>query len=480
MENSTATGNNIDNTVAAEATTSTKSPSAKQNPSDPQVLDNPLTPTETRIEAFLQTIPFLSFQQHRILKEQALDLALWHLPGKEASIETLWPKEYDKSTKRAVKKTFSAFMAYMQELRKRPIDYSNFNPNNELNISSSTISENPTIALNPRNLTINTNFKSPDKIMGKCPCPRDGEQTRCCNLQTLDAVQQCAFACSYCSIQAFYAQNQVRVLSDLAQHLSTMPIPPDTWHIGTGQSSDSLLLGDDYGTLTALKTFAHSHPEIILELKTKSSRTDWIKPDIPPNIISTWSLNASTAALKEEHLAATPSARIAAARACSQAGHLVGFHIHPMVHFIGWQTEYTHLTKTLCDNIDPKNVVMVGIGTLTFTKANLKTLRLSGRPTRVTQMPLTPIAGKYSYDLDTKRTMFRHLYSTFPSDWKSSVFFYLCMEDPSLWLPCLGRAYPTNAAFESDMHTHYFSKVHSLLSPISTKPEVLVTSPPSL
>lgn len=398
----------------------------------------------TREESFVQSIPFLTFQQRRMLLEQAQDLALWGLPGKDASVTTLWP-ECDITSKNDVRRAFSSFMSYMERLRKTGIDYSTFNPDYDFR---------------GKGTAINTDFRSPERIMGKCPCPRDGEQTRCCNLRTLDAVQQCAFACAYCSIQSFYSQNEVRVLSDLGQHLDNMVLEEGTWHIGTGQSSDSLLLGDDYGTLTALESFANKHPDVVVELKTKSARTDWIHSGISANIVSTWSVNANTPALKEEHLAANPKARIEAAARCAQAGHLVGFHIHPMVFFSGWENEYSDLVMSICDNIDPENVVMVGIGTLTFTKQNLRTLRQSGRPTRVTQMPLAPIAGKFSYDNETKRRMFRHVYSCFPQDWKDKVFFYLCMEDPSLWEPCLGRSYACNADFEADMKKFYMAKIH--------------------
>ncbi len=396
------------------------------------------------IDTFIQDIPFLSFQQRRMLREEAMDLELWNLPGRDGDIRTIWPEEYDRSSKNEVRRIFTRVMAHLSELRKSPVDYSTFNPDYDFR---------------GRKPDINTDFLSPDRIMGRCPCPRDGEQTRCCNLKTLDAVQQCAFACAYCSIQSFYSQNEIRVLSDLKQHLDNMVLEEGTWHIGTGQSSDSLLLGDDYGTLTALKAFAEKHPDVIVELKTKSARTDWISMDLPRNIVSTWSLNAETPAAKEEHLAATPEARIKAARACAKAGHPVGFHIHPMVFFEGWEKEYKNLVMALCDNIDPENAVMVGIGTLTFTKQNLRALRESGRPTRVTQMPLSPIAGKFSYDLETKKKMFSFLYSCFPQDWKDKVFFYLCMEDPSLWEPCLGRSYSCNADFEADMKRHYFAKL---------------------
>ena len=396
------------------------------------------------IDTFIQDIPFLSFQQRRMLREEAMDLALWNLPGRDGEIRTIWPEEYDRSSKNEIRRIFTRVMAHLTELRKSPVEYSTFNPDYDFR---------------GRKPDINTDFLSPDRIMGRCPCPRDGEQTRCCNLKTLDAVQQCAFACAYCSIQSFYSQNEIRVLSDLKQHLDNMVLEEGTWHIGTGQSSDSLLLGDDYGTLTALKAFAEKHPDVIVELKTKSARTDWISMDLPCNIISTWSLNAETPAAKEEHLAATPEARIKAARACAKAGHPVGFHIHPMVFFEGWEKEYQNLVMALCDNIDPENAVMVGIGTLTFTKQNLRALRESGRPTRVTQMPLSPIAGKFSYNLETKKKMFSYLYSCFPQDWKDKVFFYLCMEDPSLWEPCLGRSYSCNADFEADMKRHYFAKL---------------------
>ncbi|MBR1582375.1 MAG: DNA photolyase, partial [Spirochaetales bacterium] len=292
------------------------------------------------IDTFIQDIPFLSFQQRRMLREEAMDLALWNLPGRDGDIRTIWPEEYDRSSKNEVRRIFTRVMAHLSELRRSPVDYSTFNPDYDFR---------------GRKPDINTDFLSPDRIMGRCPCPRDGEQTRCCNLKTLDAVQQCAFACAYCSIQSFYSQNEIRVLSDLKQHLDNMVLEEGTWHIGTGQSSDSLLLGDDYGTLTALKAFAEKHPDVIVELKTKSARTDWISMDLPCNIVSTWSLNAETPAAKEEHLAATPEARIKAARACADAGHPVGFHIHPMVFFEGWEKEYKNLVMALCDNIDPEN-----------------------------------------------------------------------------------------------------------------------------
>ena len=84
---------------------------------------------------------------------------------------------------------------------------------------------------------------------GRCPCPIDGEKTRCCKLTTLDVITQCAFSCSYCSVQAFYSENEIHAVSSLKEKLLALELGPEVWHIGTGQASDSLLFGDEVVTV---------------------------------------------------------------------------------------------------------------------------------------------------------------------------------------------------------------------------------------
>ncbi|MBR1937447.1 MAG: hypothetical protein IJ836_00625, partial [Spirochaetales bacterium] len=69
--------------------------------------------------------------------------------------------------------------------------------------------------------------------------------------------------------------------------------------------------------------------------------------------------------------------------------------------------------------------------------------------------------GKYSYTLEIKREMFSTIYSYFPKEFKKKVFFYLCMEDPSLWKTCLGREYFCDKEFEEDMKKHYLDKIRA-------------------
>lgn len=300
---------------------------------------------------------------------------------------------------------------------------------------------------------------SPSTLFGKCPCPVDGEKTRCCKLTTLDAILGCPFGCAYCSIASFYDKSAIVVPNDLDKRLSELKIDDSIWHIGTGQSSDSLVFGDDHNTLTALSNFASKHPNLVLEFKTKSSRTDFLNKELAKNILFTWSLNARTIIEKEEHFTAKLEERIKAAKKVAEHGYKVGFHIHPIVHFEGWEKEYKEVVDLITSNIRPKDICTISMGTLTFTKANLQRLREEGKPTKVLQLPLTLTAGKYSYPLSVKQEFFSTIYNYFPKEYKKGVFFYLCMEDPSLWLPVFGREYSSDKEFELDMKANYYKKL---------------------
>ncbi len=385
----------------------------------------------------------LSHQNVRKICEAAVDLTLWEEP----SISRLWDERgTEKLTgKSKSSKIVSRFLSSVTQLREKITSYDDFIP--------PVLSERKDIVIEP--------ISSDQKLMGRCPVAT--EKTRCCNLETLDAVKQCGFGCSYCSIQSFYDQDRVYFHQDLKSKLSKLEIDPNQiYHIGTGQSSDSLMWGDKDNLLTDLFSFASDHPNVILELKTKAARTDWLQVEpLPKNIIATWSLNTPAIINAEEHLTATLEARLQAARAAADKHILVGFHFHPMIWYDRWEADYTDVIERIQELFSPEEVAMISMGTLTFIKPVIKQLRAAGRKTRVTEIPLIDAAGKSSYPLDIKEKLFRTAYQKFSPQWRESVFFYLCMEDPSLWEPIFGFSYPDNDTFEKAMKQAYMDKIDS-------------------
>ena len=390
------------------------------------------------LSSLFSSIHFTQSQKLEAVKEEA-DLVQW----KEESFCLSYKREKENKDGREGDRYIKALRKYMSTLRESETDYSGFFPEVRKNPKIKALTEDQKL------------------VLSRCPCPVDGEKTRCCKIRTLDAVMQCAFGCSYCSIQAFYNENEIKIVSNLEEKLNNLEITDDVWHIGTGQASDSLLLGDDYGTLSALSSFAEKHPDIVIELKSKSKRDVFSHP-WPKNMVFTWSLNAPTIIEKEEHFTASLIERLEDAEKARDNGNLVGFHIHPMFYFKGWEDEYKYVIDEITSRFSPSDILMIGIGTLTFTKAVIKRLREMGAESKVLEMELVDAAGKYSYPLDKKEKMFRHIYSSFPKEYKDNIFFYLCMEDPSLWMKCLGREYSCDKDFEMDMKRFYLSKINSV------------------
>lgn len=295
------------------------------------------------------------------------------------------------------------------------------------------------------------------KIHGNCPVA--SAETVCCNLRTIDAVENCPLGCSYCAIQTFYGTTAY-FDGDLRAKLRAIELNPyRLYHFGTGQSSDSLAWGNRFGLLDDLCGFAEGHPNVMLELKTKSDNIGYFeKHAVPRNVVISWSVNPEEVARSEEHFCAPVAARLGAARKAASLGIPVGFHFHPVVCYEGWKTGYENLGRSLLDLFRAEEVAFVSFGMMTFTKPVIRAIRKRGGPSRVLQMDLAPAPhGKLSYPEDVKAEMLGALTAVF-QPWKGQVFTYLCMEPPSLWNRVFGFHYASNETFEQELNQSFFRR----------------------
>jgi spore photoproduct lyase len=280
--------------------------------------------------------------------------------------------------------------------------------------------------------------REPRVLVGRCPCA--SPQVVCCGLMTLDAVRGCGFACSYCTIQTFYA-GKVVFDPDLAQGLADLRLPPGHVHLGTGQASDGLMWGNRHDLLTTLCAFARARPEVLLELRTKAANiAPLLRANPPPNLFPSWSLNPPALAAGEEHRAAPPAARLRAARRAADAGLKVAFHLHPLMLFTGWEAAYTDLAQELVNTFDADEVAYVSMGTVAFIKPVLQAIRRRGGQTRVLQPDyVVGPHGKLTYPEATRVRLYR-LLSDALIPWRGRVYQSLCLEPGSVWQAVLGVA----------------------------------------
>ncbi|QOY51740.1 SPL family radical SAM protein [Candidatus Sulfurimonas baltica] len=373
-----------------------------------------------------------TFSEIKQIVDIARDLDMWN----EKSIIDIFPIHEQK------KVVFARLKKAYENLRHKPNSYENFELKN---------------IPKEQKYTFKTEAKDG---FGLGLCPVASEKTRCCNLLTLDAVESCGFDCSYCSIQSFYNQNTITFDSNFTTKLKNLNLEKNkTYHIGTGQASDSLMWGNREGILGALFEFARNNPNVILEFKTKSDNIKYfLENDVPKNILCTWSLNTPTIIRNEEHLAASLDKRINAARRVADKGVKVGFHFHPIVEYENYLDEYKSVYDRLIKEFKTSEVALVSFGTLTFIKPVIKQLREREFKSKITQMPFEDASGKSSYPHVTKVEMFKHAYESF-STWHKDVFFYLCMEEHKMWSETFDYQYSTNNDFEKAMLSSYSKKL---------------------
>ena len=398
-----------------------------------------------------QAIRFrFTLQELQLVSDIALDRLRW----KEIAISDAWPDRFVRDSHKGERCTVTAAdkKGVLSELKRQHKALKEAAKSyHSLTLDDKPRTEKPQLMAKVK----------PQLGLGRCPVASD--KTRCCNLLTLDAVEKCGFDCSYCSIQSFYHGNKVTFDEGFAEKLTNLKLDPSkTYHIGTGQSSDSLMWGNHHGILEALSDFARDNPNVVLELKTKSRNVRWLLGhDYPSNIICTWSLNPQLIIDHEEHLTASLSQRITAARQIAAKGRLVGFHFHPIVYYQDWADDYRKICEQIVSLFAPASVALVSLGTLTFTRSVMKTIRKRPFTSKILQMPMEEIAGKFSYPMGRKIEMFKTVYGAL-EPWHEKVFFYLCMEAQNLWLPVFGHEYETNLELESAMKNAYFEKIQGL------------------
>ncbi|MDQ7045918.1 MAG: hypothetical protein Q9M32_08400 [Sulfurimonas sp.] len=386
-------------------------------------------------QVFIKEKSFLLKFSHQELKQiidMTRDLGMWN----EKSIIEIFPEHSQK------KVVFTRLRKTYEAIRDKKNSYKDFELKN---------------VPKEQKYTFTTENK---QGFGLGLCPVASEKTRCCNLLTLDAVESCGFDCSYCSIQSFYNQNTITFDSGFADKLLNLKLDQNkTYHIGTGQSSDSLMWGNREGILDSLFRFARENPNVILEFKTKSDKiTYFLENDVPKNILCTYSLNTQTIIDNEEHLTASLNKRVAAARKLADKGVKVGFHFHPIVEYEDYLEEYNEVYQKLIREFSVNEVALISFGTLTFIKPVIKQLREREFRTKITQIEHVNASGKTSYPDATKVEMFKSAYESF-KPWHQKVFFYLCMEEHQMWAKTFGYQYSTNNDFENAMLSSYANKL---------------------
>jgi spore photoproduct lyase len=275
------------------------------------------------------------------------------------------------------------------------------------------------------------------------PCPGTRNYI-CCGYQILNLAANCPMDCSYCILQAYFNQPNLRVFVNLHEGLKRAleeidSHPERMYRVGTGEFTDSLALDPVVSwTRTLLPEFSR-RKNAILELKTKTDRIQGVL-SVPwrDRIVLSWSLNSSQVVSREEHGSATVSGRLGAAQRCQREGYVVGFHFDPMIPHPNWREGYLRTVDKLDTLIDPKRVIWISMGALRFMPGLKRVIRARHGGTSVLDGEfVTGLDGKMRYFKPIRLELYGFLRETLEK-WHPDTGLYLCMESDEVWTRTMG------------------------------------------
>lgn len=153
------------------------------------------------------------------------------------------------------------------------------------------------------------------------PCPGTREYI-CCGYQILNVATNCPINCSYCILQSYFNQPNLRVFVNLDEKIDQVlkeidSKPECIFRVGTGEFTDSLAIDPITCWSDLLVPRFSERKNAVLELKTKTTQIDrLVAGKYRDRIIVSWSLNSPYISAHEEHKAASLKKRLEAARQC--------------------------------------------------------------------------------------------------------------------------------------------------------------------
>lgn len=283
------------------------------------------------------------------------------------------------------------------------------------------------------------NFRG--KFLKSCPGTRN---YHCCGYRILHLGTQCTIDCTYCILQAYLNQPNLRLFGNLDEMFSELSgflgaNPFGLHRIGTGEFTDSLILDPFTEMSRRIVPFFAQTPNAVLELKTKTNFISNLRGlDHGGHTIVAWSLNPEEVRKREEPLSATISERLDAARACCEEGYFLAFHFDPIIDYEGWKAGYGEVLEQLFDAVDPSRIVWISLGALRFMPELKGIIKTSHPASRI-------IYGEFIRGLDGKMRYFRDIRAEFYSFISGRIrqadpglCVYLCMESDDVWRDSFG------------------------------------------
>jgi len=262
----------------------------------------------------------------------------------------------------------------------------------------------------------------------------------CPNYFHFSTTGYCPYGCAYCYLAGSCSTvvapvlkvfvNLEDVLEAISRRARTLSRPRSFY---LGKLQDALALDPLTGFSRVLVRFFAEQPRARLVMLTKSDCVDnLLGVEHGGNTAVSWSVNPREVCREFESGAPALARRLAAARACQEAGYKVRFVIMPVLPVSDWRRAYSELIATLSNGIEPQRLTIGGIcsypGALRLTRRALGADNLVNR----TVQGAPSADGRRRFPRELRVALYRHILEEAAAR-MPRVPVALCLEEAEVW-----------------------------------------------
>lgn len=221
-------------------------------------------------------------------------------------------------------------------------------------------------------------------------------------------MMNCIYHCDYCYLQGMYPSGHVVVFVNLEDYFAELELllKEHPVYLCISYDTDLLALEQIFSFVSKWLSFAKTHPDLTLEIRTKSGNPSVFDhlaniykgaETLKKNIIFAWTVSPERLCRTTEHGAASLPLRLKALNAAKLAGFSVRLCFDPMIFHSDWKNNYSTLVDFIFSTVSAHDLYDVSIGVFRISTEYLKNMRKKRPDNAIVQYPYITEHGVSHY-----------------------------------------------------------------------------------
>ncbi len=191
------------------------------------------------------------------------------------------------------------------------------------------------------------------------------------------SVMGCLYDCDYCYLQGLYPSANTVLFVNLEDAFEQLrPYLGNDTLVATSYDTDTMAIESLTGQTDRWLKFAALHPNLYLEIRTKSANLKALKNALPnERAILAWTLSPQAIIDRYEHATPSLEKRLNAIREAIALGWKVRLCIDPVIYTDQFEILYPELIETIFGAIDPDSIEQLTLGSFRLSQSHLRSLK---------------------------------------------------------------------------------------------------------